>query len=310
MALREGIARARWGGAPAIQIASLTKDYDETRAVDDLSLDVGPGEIVGFLGPNGAGKSTTIRILLDLIRPTAGTAAVYGHDCQRDGVEARELCGYLPGDLRLYDGWKGLEVVRFVVSLRRRQIAAHDVSELADRLDLDLSRKVSDYSKGNRQKLGLLLALAPQPEVLILDEPTSGLDPIRQRMVWRLLRERADAGAAVLFSSHVMSEVESVCDRVAVLRRGRLLTAAPIAELLEMAPARLDISFVGAVPTFDDIDGVESFSTNGDGVSLAFTGNANDLVRRLSTTQIGSIAVRPPRLDDVVLQLYEREGDG
>ncbi len=275
--------------------------------MDDLSLKVVSGEILGFLGPNGAGKSTTIRILLDLIRPSSGSAAILGHDCQRDGVRARESCGYLPGDLRLYDTWKGEEVTRFVADLRRVRVAKAEIADLADRLDLDLERTVGDYSKGNRQKLGLVLALAHRPQVIILDEPTSGLDPMRQRTVWELLRERADEGAAVLLSSHVMSEVETVCDRVAVLRHGQLLRAGPVGELLAAAPARLDISFDGSVPDLASIHGVSMLRSNHRAVSLAFQGDPNDLIRKLAGSRISEIAVRPPRLDDVVLQLYEQE---
>jgi len=305
--VREGAQRAGRTGAPAIRIIDLTKDYGATRAVDGLRLQVDPGEIMGFLGPNGAGKSTTIRILLDLIRPTAGTAEVLGHDCQADGVTARELAGYLPGDLRLYESWTGAEIVRFVASLRRSPVPVSEVAELVARLDLDLSRRSGEYSKGNRQKLGLLLALAHRPEVLILDEPTSGLDPIRQRTVWELLRERAQDGAAVLLSSHVMSEVETVCDRVAILRRGRLLRTGTIQELLGMTPARLSITFEGARPELENVEGVSALTTNGQSLNLAFVGDPNDLIRRLAASRVASITVRPPRLDDVVLQLYEQE---
>jgi ABC-2 type transport system ATP-binding protein len=262
---------------------------------------------MGFLGPNGAGKSTTIRILLDLIRPTTGTAEVLGHDCQADGVAARGLSGYLPGDLRLYESWTGAEIVGFVASLRRSPVPADEVTGLAARLDIDLSRRSGDYSKGNRQKLGLMLALAHRPEVLILDEPTSGLDPIRQRTVWEILRERADEGAAVLLSSHVMSEVETVCDRVAVLRRGRVLRIGSISELLDMTPARLSITFEGARPDLGNVEGVSALTTNGQSLDLAFVGDPNDLIRHLAASRVADITVRPPRLDDVVLQLYERE---
>ena len=291
----------------AIAIRELTKDYGATRAVDGLDLDVGAGEIVGFLGPNGAGKSTTIRILLDLIRPTTGRAQVMGHDCQTDGVRARALCGYLPGDLRLHESWRAHEVVRHFADMRGSGADRRAVAELSERLALDLGRRVGALSKGNRQKLGLLLALAPRPPVLILDEPTAGLDPIRQRAVWQLLRERADDGAAVLFSSHVMSEVESVCDRVAVLRRGRLLATAPVGELLAGAGAGLRVTFQGSPPSFDGLPGVAVSGRVPGGVDLEIHGDPNPLIARLARGTVESIEMRPARLEDVVLGLYERE---
>lgn len=297
----------RGTSSPAILIESLTKDYGETRAVDGLSLAVQPGEVVGFLGPNGAGKSTTIRILLDLIRPTAGRAEILGHDCQEDGVAARQAMGYLPGDLRLYESWTGREVAEFIANLRKMGVADSEIGDLARRLDLDLSRKVRAYSKGNRQKLGLLLALAHRPPVVVLDEPTAGLDPIRQRAVWKLLRERADAGAAVLFSSHVMSEVEAVCDRVAILRRGRLLTFGRVSELLAGAPARLELAFDGEAPDLRTVAGVHALAADGTAVSLQFDGDPNDLIQALAKHDLIEVRVHPARLDDVVFDFYERE---
>ena len=197
----------------AIRTEGLSKTYgDAVLALDGLDLEVERGEIFGFLGPNGAGKSTTIRLLLDLIRPTEGRAEILGRDCQRDSVEVRSLTGYLPGDVRLYDRLSGQRTVEFFASLRKRPVDGDRVTALAARLQLDLTRRAGVLSKGNRQKLALLLALLDQPPVLLLDEPTSGLDPLLQHTVWQILREEADQGATVFFSSHVMSEVEEICE--------------------------------------------------------------------------------------------------
>ena len=299
--------RRRDPDAPLIEIRGLTKDYGSVRAVDDLDLEVHAGEVLGFLGPNGAGKSTAIRVLLDLIRPTRGSAAIVGHDCQREGASARAHAGYLPGELRLAERWHGDAVVRYLTRLRDHPPRDREITALADRLDLDLSRRVSTYSKGNRQKLGLLLALVHRPSVLILDEPTSGLDPMHQRTVWELLRERAADGSAVLFSSHVMSEVETVCDRVAVLRQGRLLRLDRLENLLAEAPTRLEITFEGTPAQLADLDGAHDVGVDGRRVSLGYDGDPNQLIARLATARLDAAVVHPPRLDEVVLLLYRMQ---
>ena len=204
---------------PAIRTDGLTKRYGRVLALDGLALEVERGEVFGFLGPNGAGKTTTIRLLLDLIRPTAGRASILGHDCQRESLAARAQVGYLPGDLRLYDGLTARQHVALAARLRGARPDWRWVGELAERLGLDLDRKAGALSRGNKQKVGILLALFARPPVLILDEPTSGLDPLVQHAVHELLVEEARRGTAVFFSSHVMSEVERVCSRVAVLHR-------------------------------------------------------------------------------------------
>ncbi len=299
-------ARGGVAAGPAIEIRGLTKRYGDLLALDNLDLEVWPGEIVGFLGPNGAGKSTTIRLLLDLIRADAGSATIRGRDCHEDGVAARVGVGYLPGDVRLYDSWLGRDLVRYVSGFRPGETSDAAIGDLARRLRLDLSRRIRNLSKGNRQKLGLLIALMHDPPVLVLDEPTAGLDPLRQRAVWQLLRERADRGAAVLFSSHVMSEVEEVCDRVAVLRAGRLLAVDSVAGLVAGRPALLHLRFPDAPPDFRDIGGVSRWRVAGHDLTFDFAGDPTDLVRALQGREIAEFAARPPRLDDAIIELYER----
>lgn len=291
--------------APAIEIRGLTKYYGDLLALDHLDLEVRTGEIVGFLGPNGAGKSTTIRLLLDLIRPDAGSATIRGHDCQIDGVAARSEVGYLPGDVRLYDTWSGRDLVRYAAAFRPAETSDAAVADLAGRLRLNLGRRIRDLSKGNRQKLGLLIALMHDPPVLVLDEPTAGLDPLRQRAVWDLLRERADRGAAVLFSSHVMSEVEEVCDRVAVLRAGRLLAVDSVSGLVAGRPTALSLRFADAPPDLRSLDGVSAWRAAGHGTTFDFTGDPTDLVAALQGRAVVELTARPPRLDDAIVDLYE-----
>jgi ABC-2 type transport system ATP-binding protein len=289
----------------AIAIDGLTKHFGEVIALDGLELDVHAGEVTGFLGPNGAGKSTTIRLLLDLIRPDAGSAAILGRDCQADGVRARAFTGYLPGDVRLYESWTGHEIARHAAGLRGHGTSHADAEEIALRLGLNLGRKVRTLSKGNRQKLGLVIALMHRPPVLILDEPTSGLDPIRQRAAWEILRERAADGVAVLFSSHIMSEIEEVCDRVAVLRSGRLLAVDTVSGLIGTRPTCFRLTFAGPAPDLTSIPGVTSVRTLGHELTCDFAGEPSALIQALAGRQVLSLAAQPPRLEQAVIDLYE-----
>src|SRR3990172_7624372 len=208
----------------AIETQRLTKDYGAGRGIFDLDLTVREGEILGFLGPNGAGKTTTIKLLMGTIRPTRGSAAIFGLDAQAQAVDVKRIVGYVPGELPQFGGWKGSEIVAWVAGLRGGLDGA-EVTRVAERLDLDLGRRYREYSHGNKQKLALLLAFVHRPRLLILDEPTTGLDPLHQRVFYELLREARGPGATAFLSSHVMSEVEHVCDRVGIVREGRLVTA-------------------------------------------------------------------------------------
>jgi len=225
---------------PAIATEGLTRDYGPVRAVDDLYLEVESGEVFGFLGPNGAGKTTAIRVLLDLIRPTAGRATVMGFDCQRDSIEVRKRVGYLPGDLQLYEGMTGGDLLEFFGSLRPDDVDRAYRHELMERLDLDPHKHVDDYSRGNKQKLGLIQALMHRPDVMVLDEPANGLDPLVQRELWSILDDAADEGRTVFFSSHVLSDVERICKRVAIIREGRLDAVVKAAAQFEVVDLRTE----------------------------------------------------------------------
>lgn len=293
---------------PAILTQGLTKDYGTLRALDRLTLQVEQGEILGFLGPNGAGKSTTFRLLLDLIRPTAGSASILGIDCQRRSREARALVGYLPGDLRLYPGLRGTEMVTLFAGVGGRPVDPGYVHLLADRLQLDLSRHAGTYSKGNRQKLGLLLALMARSPVLILDEPTSGLDPLAQQTVWALLRDDAAGGATVFFSSHVMSEVEHTCARVAILRAGRLVAVEPISQLLGKSLHRLEVTFAEPPPpqafALPDVTELGREHTT---VWLATAGHLDDLVKAIGQYRVVDLRTEQASLEEVLLTYYRPE---
>jgi ABC-2 type transport system ATP-binding protein len=211
----------------AISTSRLTKDYGLGRGLFDLDLRVSPQEVFGYLGPNGAGKTTTIRLLMGMIRPSSGSAHIFGLECQRDAVEVKRKVGYLPGDIPQFGSLRGSEVVAYLGGMRGG-VDRTTVRNIAERFDLDLSRRFREYSSGNKQKLGILLAFMHKPELLILDEPTGGLDPLNQQEFYKLLHETRERGATVFLSSHILSEVEHVCDRVGIVRSGRLVTVAEI----------------------------------------------------------------------------------
>lgn len=293
-------------GPHAIETEVLTKRYDTHLALDGLTMTVERGEVFGFLGPNGAGKTTTLRILLNLIRPTSGRASILGLDCQRRPLDVHAVVGYLPGDIRLYPRLKGRAIVELIASLRGRPIDEAYLSQLVSRLDLDLDIHAGSYSKGNRQKLGLVLALLARPPVLLLDEPTSGLDPIVQRVVWNILREEADRGTAVFFSSHVMGEVEQVCERVGVLRAGRLVAVEEIAALKGRARRHVEVSFADGVPppeTFS-LPGVRELRRDRSTLEFELSGEIGPLIRALAPYHVLDLRTAQPTLEELLISYY------
>ena len=295
----------------AIEFEKLAKTFGPVHALEDVSLQVQPGEIYGFLGPNGAGKSTAIRILLDLIRPTRGCARVMGHDAQRESMAVRRLVGYLPGDLALYRRMDVDSFLDFMAGFRPHRDDAGLRAELMDRLLVPRGRRLDTLSKGQKQKVGLLQALMSRPPVLILDEPTEGLDPIMRRVVLTILREMAEQGTTVFLSSHVLAEAEAVCRRVALLSRGRLLDVINVAAARRMAPHQVRIEFV-APPSpvlFANIEGVQTGETRGTTINLTVDEQALDQVIKMAATRtVRDIEVREPTLQDLVLPLYEQAG--
>ncbi|MEE8421369.1 MAG: ABC transporter ATP-binding protein, partial [Dehalococcoidia bacterium] len=250
---------------PAIRLEQLTKDYGSLRALDGLDLTVEEGEVFGFLGPNGAGKTTTLRVLMDLIRPTSGRAEVLGFDTQRDSIEVRARTGYLPDDPQMYDDMTVHAFLRLMMSLRGSGARGSDGrrrDELIERLQLDPTRRIGALSRGNRQKAGIVLALMSEPQLVVLDVPTTGLDPLVREEVELLLREIADGGGTVFFSSHVLSEVEQICDRVAMVREGRVIDVLALEERRRLAPQRFAVTFEVAPPAgaFDELPDVKVVS--------------------------------------------------
>jgi ABC-2 type transport system ATP-binding protein len=268
------------GTGPAIAIAGLSKDYGSGHGLFELDLEIEPGEVFGFLGPNGAGKSTTMRLLLDLIKPTSGGAPVLGFDTRENSLEIRRRVGFLPGDFALYPKLTGAQVLDYLAELRGG-VDRRVRDALAERFDADLDRPIRELSTGNRQKLGLIQAFMHDPELLILDEPIAGLDPLVQQSFHRLLAETSARGHTVFLSSHTLSEVERVTHRVAILRKGRLVVVDSLEKLRKVAVQRLEIEFSASVPvdTFRALPGVREATADGRRLSVAFEGSADAIVK-------------------------------
>ena len=288
-----------------IQTHKLTKSYGHFRGIVDVDLAVNEGEIFGFLGPNGAGKTTTIRILLDLIRPTAGSASVFGIDSAADPVAIHRRLGYLPGEWNLYDRLTGAETITYFANLRGGVDRAY-VDQLVQRLDLDPSRRFREYSKGNKQKVGLICALQHRPELLILDEPTSGLDPLVQQTFNEILFEAKAAGRTVFLSSHIISEVERTCDRVAIIREGRIVRLDTVEGVRALAAHEVELRFSEPVTSapFAALAGVVNLVEEGRTLRMLVTGPIAPVVRLAGQYDLVDFVSREPSLEEVFLSEY------
>jgi len=290
----------------------LCKSYGKVRALRGVNLEVRQGEIFGFLGPNGAGKTTTIRCLLDLIRPDGGTALVLGIDPQADPVAVQARTGYLPGELALNENLTAERQLRFFADMRGGKTNYAFIHQLAERLDLDLKRAIKNLSKGNKQKVGVIQALMHRPELLLLDEPTGGLDPLMQQEVLGLIREAKADGATVFFSSHIMSEVEAVAERVGIIRQGRIVEVAETASLVDRGLRHASVRFKEPVDSgvLDRLPGVQVLSRD-DGltVALQIEGEMDELIKALGTLPVSYLDTARPSLEEVFLAYYEPEKD-
>jgi ABC-2 type transport system ATP-binding protein len=292
-------------GGPVIAASGLSKDYGSGRGLFGLDLEVAPGEVFGFLGPNGAGKSTTMRLLLDLIRPTSGSARVLGLDTRKDSVEIRRRIGFLPGDLALYPKLTGRAVLDYLGQLRGG-VYPRVRDSLAERFDADLDRPVRQLSTGNRQKLGLIQAFMHEPELLILDEPIAGLDPLVQQSFHSLLQEVSAEGRTVFLSSHTLSEVERVTQRLAILRQGRLVVVDSLENLRKVAVQRIEIEFAEHVPAeeFRALPGVKDVEAKELTLTIGFEGSADAVVKAAAAHQVRAIRPREDDLEDIFLRYY------
>ncbi|MCQ4081648.1 ABC transporter ATP-binding protein [Streptomyces sp. RB6PN25] len=291
--------------AKAIEVVGLRKSFGRIRALDGLDLTVEEGEVHGFLGPNGAGKSTTIRVLLGLLRPDAGEARLLGGDPWRDAVRLHRRLAYVPGDVTLWRNLSGGEVIDLLGRLRGG-LDQRRKQELLRRFELDPTKKGRTYSKGNRQKVALVAALASDAELLILDEPTSGLDPLMESVFRECVREERDRGRTVLLSSHILSEVEALCDRVSIIRKGRTVETGTLTGLRHLTRTSITAELAGPPNGLAQLPGVHDVDIRGDRVTLQVdTDQLDAVLRQISATGVRSLTSTPPTLEELFLRHYE-----
>ena len=294
-----------------IETRQLTKHYGSQRGIIDVDLEVGQGEVFGFLGPNGAGKTTTIRILLDLIRPSSGSARVFGIESSADPVGIHRRTGYIPGEFTLYDRLTGQQTLEYFANLRGGVDPAYQRS-LIERFELDAGRRFREYSKGNKQKVGVIAALQHRPELLVLDEPTSGLDPLVQQTFFATLRECVAEGATVFLSSHILSEVEKSADRVAIIREGRIVKVDTVEGLRDLAHHQVELRFAGPVPAaeFAHLPGVSELVAEDHVLRLRVAGSITPVVQAAARYELLDFVSREPSLEETFLAQYGRSAEG
>jgi ABC-2 type transport system ATP-binding protein len=292
--------------AAAIRTEGLSKSYGATAALASLDLEVAEDEVIGYLGPNGAGKTTTIRLLLGLIRASAGRAEIFGVDCQRDPVTAHRRIAYVPGEANLWPALTGTETLHLLGQMHGH-IDADYRDELVERFRLDPTKRVRAYSKGNRQKLILIAGLMVRADLLLLDEPTSGLDPLMEQAFRECIREAAGRGQTVFLSSHILSEVEALCDRVAILRAGRLVEVGTLAELRHLSALSIDAEFDTTPPDLTRVPGVTAVEVEGRRVRCQVTGSVEPLLSVMAEAGVHHLLSREPSLEELFLAHY---GDG
>ena len=292
--------------APPLRAEGLSKSYGSVAALRDLDLEVRLGEVIGYLGPNGAGKTTTIRLLLGLIQPTSGRAEIFGLDCQREVVEAHRHLAYVPGEANLWPEFTGMETLHLLGRVQGQVDEAYR-DLLISRFELDKDKKVRAYSKGNRQKVVLIAGLMCRPDLLVLDEPTSGLDPLMEQVFRQCIEDARERGQTVFLSSHLLSEVEALCDRVAILREGRLVETGTLAEMRHLSAVTVEATFSGKIPDLSTVSGVRSFRTEGQVAHLQVNGPIQPLLKILAASNVSELLSREPSLEELFLALY---GDG
>ena len=290
-------------GAKAISTEGLSKRYGNVHALESLDLEVAEGEVVGYLGPNGAGKTTTIRLLLGLIRPTAGRAEIFGLDCQHQVVKVHRHLAYVPGETSLWPSLTGTETLHLLGRVQGRVDEAY-TQELIRRFDLDVSKKVRAYSKGNRQKLILVAALMTRPDLLVLDEPTSGLDPLMEQAFRHCVHEARERGQTIFLSSHILSEVEALCDRIGILCEGVLVEMGTLQEMRHLSAFTVEATFDGPVPDLSRVPGVSSVEVVGHLVRCQVRGTVEPLLQVLAASGVQQLLSREPSLEELFLAQY------
>ena len=290
-----------------IELDRLTKSYGESRGITELSFQVEEGEIFGFIGPNGAGKSTTIRTMLGLIYPTSGSAKIFGKDCIAHGPEIKREIGYLPSEVFYYDNMRVKELLHYSASFYKKDCGKR-IQELAEVMELDLSKRIDDLSLGNKKKVGIVQGLLHEPKLIILDEPTSGLDPLMQQRFFSLLEEENRKGTTILFSSHILSEVQRLCDRVAIIKEGRLMALEKMSTLKENTHKRFMLEPKSKIDANAfKVDGVTEWKEEEGEVSFLFHGNINEIMTRIAGVELVNIWVEEPDLEEIFMHYYVKE---
>lgn len=290
-----------------IDIKNLTKYYGKSRGIIDVSFEVHEGEIFGFIGPNGAGKSTTIRILLSLIYPTSGSASIFGKDCIKYGHEIRKDIGYLPSEVFYYDDMKVIDLLKYSASFYGKPDMKR-LGYLAEVMDLELKRKIDDLSYGNKKKVGIVQGLLHSPKLIILDEPTGGLDPLMQQRFFTLIREENARGATVLFSSHILPEVQKLCTRVGIIQEGRIIEVADISTMRNTTYKKIKMEFKNDIPGgINSLEGLNDIKISEKEISFLFRGDINSIIRLVSNTEIANITIEEPDLEEIFMHYYNKE---
>jgi ABC-2 type transport system ATP-binding protein len=290
-----------------IEIKNLTKTYGNARGITDISYNVEEGEIFGFIGPNGAGKSTTIRTLLSLIYPTSGSATIFGKDCVQFGPEIKKEIGYLPSEVFYYDGMKVKDLLKYSASFYKKDCRKR-IKELAEIMDLDLNKKIDDLSLGNKKKVGIVQGLLHEPKLIILDEPTSGLDPLMQQKFFELLEKENKKGATILFSSHILGEVQRLCNRVAIIKEGKIVTVEKISNLQENNYKKLKVETKTPLDeNYFTVSGVSNLAVKDNVTSFLFRGDINTVLKKITAIEIVNLWIEEPDLEEIFMHYYEKE---
>jgi ABC-2 type transport system ATP-binding protein len=287
-----------------IEVNHLTKYYGKARGITDLSFVVDEGEIFGFIGPNGAGKSTTIRLLLSLIYPTSGTATIFGKDCIKYGPELRRDIGYLPSEVFYYDRMKVIDLLKYSASFYP-QDSTQRMHELAELMELELDRRIEDLSYGNRKKVGIVQGLQHRPKLLFLDEPTAGLDPLMQRKFFQLIREENQRGVTVFFSSHILGEVQRMCNRVAIIKEGNIIEMADIHTLQQNNYKKIRVTANDLDVDYFDIPGVTNLELLNDTIRFFYKGDINAVMRKIVEKKVTDVTIEEPTLEEIFMHYYE-----
>lgn len=290
-----------------IEIKNLTKTYGKARGISNISFNVEEGEIFGFIGPNGAGKSTTIRTLLSLIYPTSGSATIFGKDSVQFAPEIKKEIGYLPSEVFYYDNMKVKDLLNYSASFYKKDCSKR-IKELAGIMDLDLTKKIDDLSLGNKKKVGIVQGLLHSPKLIILDEPTSGLDPLMQQRFFELLEEENKKGATILFSSHILTEVQRLCNRVAIIKEGKIVTVEKISTLKENTYKKFKVETKAELDSnYFNLEGVNKLEVKDNHTSFLFKGNINEVMRKIADVEITNLWIEEPDLEEIFMHYYEKE---